>query len=61
MKLVEQKMSKKNWHNILIIVLFKMYVNKLKLKKKTKIKLWTKCSQIGGRVPHFFTQFSRVS
>ena len=54
MKLVEQKMSKKNWHTILMIVLLKMYVNKLKLKKKTKIKLWTKCSQIGGRVPHFF-------
>lgn len=39
MKLVEQKMSKKNLHNILIIVFLKMYVNKLKLKKKTKIKL----------------------
>ena len=39
MKLVEQKMSKTNLHNILIIVFLKMYVNKLKLKKKTKIKL----------------------
>ena len=34
MKLVEEQMSKKNLHNILIIVLLKMYVNKLKLKKK---------------------------